>query len=105
LERDMAHGGGLPESEPVGEPVAGINGKIVFTIMKSDMDKDFIDRFYEIVKMNPGEFEIEFKVIEDNGKDSQKSFRLSSDYKINMGDDFLGELKKNFPDKVTWSKK
>ena len=104
LKKDKNSGRGPEEKGSAKKSGDDKNRKVVFTIRKDDMDKDLINRFYEIIKLNPGTFEIEIKVVDKNGMDMGKSYRLPPDYKINLDEIFLRDLKKNFSGKIILSK-
>ena len=79
-------------------------GKVVFTVKKEDMDENFINRFYDILKKHPGFDKIEFKVTGGNGKDIRKIYKLPSSFKINLSQSLKEDLRQVFQDKINWDR-
>jgi DNA polymerase-3 subunit alpha len=87
------------------EEIAGINEekrKVVFKVKKDDIDKDFINRFYNLVKKYPGFDEVEFRITHKNGKDIEKIYRLPRDCRIDLNESFEKSLREMFSDKISW---
>ncbi len=78
--------------------------RVVFTIKRCEMDKDMVNRLYDIIKRYPGYSEVEFKIVGENGKAVEKIFRLPPDYKINLDAGLEDNLREVFGDKIKWNK-
>lgn len=74
--------------------------KIIFRIRKKDMDIEFINNFYKILKNNPGKCMVEFKVVNGNDQKPEKTFSLPEDFKVKHGDKLFSEINKDFAGKV-----
>ena len=70
--------------------------EVVFSVKKSYLNREFINKFSEIIKQNPGKVSVELKII--NGSDGlvEKKYRLPSGYKVNLTRTFLNQLQENF---------
>lgn len=76
--------------------------KVVFRMGKNDIDRDFINRFYNLIKKYPGFNEIEFRIMDKSGKDIEKTYRLPSEYKIDLNESLEESLREMFSDKINW---
>ena len=85
------------------ELISDKNGRIIFTAKKNDLDRDFINRFYDILKKYPGFHEVEFRITDDSGEDADKIYRLPSTYRIDLNESLKENLKKVFSDKINWT--
>ncbi len=74
--------------------------KIIFRIRKKDMDIEFINHFYKVLKNNPGKCIVEFKVVNGNEQKPEKTYSLPEDFKVKPGDKLFSEIKKDFAGKV-----
>ena len=74
--------------------------KIIFRIRKKDMDIEFINHFYKILKDNPGRCMVEFKVVNGNDQKPERTYSLPEDFKVKPGDKLFSEIKKDFAGKV-----
>ncbi len=74
--------------------------KIIFRIRKKDMDIEFINHFYKVLKDNPGKCIVEFKVVNGNEQKPEKTYSLPEDFKVKPGDKLFSEIKKDFAGKV-----
>jgi DNA polymerase-3 subunit alpha len=74
--------------------------KITFIIRKNDMNIEFINNFYQILKNNPGKCMVEFKVVNGNEHKPEKTFKLPEDFRVKPGDKLFGDIKKEFTGKV-----
>jgi len=74
--------------------------KITFRIRKNDMDIELINHFYRVLKDNPGECMVEFKIVNENDQKPEKTYNLPEDYKVKPGDKLFNEIKKDFAGKV-----
>ncbi len=88
------------QSELIGDRAS----KVIFTVKKEDLDEDFINRFYDILKKYPGFNEIEFKVTGKNGRDIKRVYKLPSNFRINLSSHLEQDLKKIFQDKINWNR-
>ncbi len=88
------------QSELIGDR----ESKVIFTVKKEDLDEDFINRFYNILKKYPGYNEIEFKITGVNGNDIKRVYKLPSSFRINLSLPLEQDLKKVFQDKISWDK-
>jgi len=86
------------------ELIGDKNNKVIFAARKRDMDKNFINRFYDILKKHPGFDEVEFKVTGENGKDIEKIYKLPSSYRINLNQSLKESLREVFSDKINWDR-
>ncbi|MBE3114257.1 MAG: DNA polymerase III subunit alpha [Actinobacteria bacterium] len=86
------------------ELIGDKNNKVIFAARKRDMDKNFINRFYDILKKHPGFFEVEFKVTCENGKDIERIYKLPSSYRINLNQSLKESLREVFSDKINWDR-
>ena len=86
------------------ELISDKNGRIIFTAKKNDLDRDFINRFYDILKKYPGFHEVEFKITDDSGEDADKIYKLPSTYRIDLTESLKENLKKVFSDKINWDR-
>ncbi len=86
------------------ELISDKNGRIIFTAKKNDLDRDFINRFYDILKKYPGFHEVEFRITDDSGEDSDKIYRLPSTYRIDLNESLKENLKKVFSNKINWDR-
>jgi DNA polymerase-3 subunit alpha len=87
------------------EEIKGINEekrKVIFKVKKDDIDKDFINRFYDLVKKYPGFYEVEFRITHKNGKDIEKIYRLPRDCRVDLNESFEKSLREMFSDKISW---
>jgi len=78
------------------------SSRIVFTIKKCDMNKNFINQFYDVLKKYPGFSDVEFKITDKNGKDIEKIYKLPSSYRIELSQTLEENLKELFADKISW---
>ncbi len=78
--------------------------KVVFTARKEDLNENFINKFYDILKKHPGFDEIEFKVTGGNGKDVERVYKLSSNFRINFNKSLKEDLRQIFQDKINWDR-
>jgi DNA polymerase III subunit alpha len=76
--------------------------KIVFKIKKSNIDEDFVNSFYNLLKKYPGFSEVEFMITEKNGRGVKKTYKLPPAYKIDFNRSLEENLKEMFPDKIKW---
>ena len=74
--------------------------KITFRIRKKDMDIELINHFYRVLKDNPGECMVEFKIVNENDHKLERTYNLPEDYKVKPGDKLFSEIKKDFAGKV-----
>ncbi|MEE8324416.1 MAG: DNA polymerase III subunit alpha [Candidatus Humimicrobiaceae bacterium] len=74
--------------------------KITFIIRKNDMNIEFINNFYQVLKNNPGKCMVEFKVVNGNEQKPEKTFKLPEDFRVKPGDKLFGDIKKEFTGKV-----
>jgi len=74
--------------------------KITFRIRKKDMDIEFINNFYKVLKDNPGKCMVEFKVVNGNDQKPERTYSLPEDFKVEPGDKLFSEIKKDFAGKV-----
>ncbi len=86
------------------ELISEENGKVVFIAKKNDLDENFINRFYDILKKYPGFSEVEFKVTDESGKGVEKVYKLPSSYRINLNQSLEENLREVFSDKINWDK-
>jgi len=84
------------------ELISEKNGTVVFTAKKSDIDKNFINRFYDVLKKYPGFNEVEFKITDEKGKNIERIYKLPSSYRINLNQSLKENLKQVFSDKINW---
>jgi DNA polymerase III subunit alpha len=78
--------------------------KIIFSIKKKDLDKDVINDLYGIIRKNPGQYMIEFRVKDDNGKGPGKKYDLPPDFRINGSTDLLKDIETAFGGRMTWQR-
>jgi DNA polymerase-3 subunit alpha len=78
--------------------------KVVFTVRKEDLNKNLINGFYDILKNHPGFNEIEFKVTGEDGKDVERTYKLPSNFRINLDRSLEKDLKDLFKDKINWDR-
>jgi DNA polymerase III subunit alpha len=74
--------------------------KITFRTRKKDMDIEFINHFYKVLKDNPGICMVELKVVNDNNDKSEKIYKLPEDFKVEPGDKLFGEINEDFAGKI-----
>jgi len=74
--------------------------KIIFRIRKKDMDIEFINHFYKILKDNPGRCMVEFKVVNGNDQKPERTYSFPEGFKVKPGDKLFSEIKKDFAGKV-----
>ncbi len=86
------------------ELVSDRNGAVVFTAKKNDLDEDFINRFYDILKKYPGFHEVEFRITDESGKDTDRIYKLPSTYRIDLNESLKENLKQVFSDKINWDR-
>ena len=86
------------------ELISERNGRIIFTAKKNDLDKDFINRFYDILKKYPGFNEVEFRITDDSGKGTERIFKLPSTHRVDLNQSLKENLKQVFSDKINWDK-
>jgi len=76
------------------------NNKVIFAVRKRDMDKNFINMFYDILKKYPGSDEVEFKVTGENGKDIERIYKLPFSCRIDLNQSLKENLREVFSDKI-----
>ncbi len=86
------------------ELISERNGRIIFTAKKNDLDKDFINRFYDILKKYPGFNEVEFRITDESGKGIERIFKLPSTHRVDLNQSLKENLKQVFSDKINWDK-
>ena len=86
------------------ELISDRNGAVVFTANKNDLDKDFVNRFYDILKKYPGFHEVEFRITDDSGKGADRIYKLPSTYRIDLNESLKENLKQVFSDKINWDR-
>ncbi|MDD3628610.1 MAG: DNA polymerase III subunit alpha [Actinomycetota bacterium] len=87
------------------EEITGISEerrRVVFKVKKDDIDKDFINHFYDLIKKYPGTKEVEFRITGKNGKDVEKIYNLPMDYRIDLNKSLEKNLREMFSDKISW---
>ncbi|MDY0028077.1 MAG: OB-fold nucleic acid binding domain-containing protein, partial [Candidatus Humimicrobiaceae bacterium] len=87
------------------EEITGISEerrRVVFKVKKDDIDKDFINHFYDLIKKYPGTKEVEFRITGKNGKDIEKIYNLPMDYRIDLNKSLEKNLREMFSDKISW---
>jgi DNA polymerase-3 subunit alpha len=84
------------------ELISEKNSKVVFTAKKGDIDKNFINRFYDVLKKYPGFNEVEFKITDEKGKNIERIYKLPSSCRINLNQSLEENLKQVFSDKINW---
>jgi DNA polymerase-3 subunit alpha len=84
------------------ELISEKNSKVVFIAKKGDIDKNFINRFYDVLKKYPGFNEVEFKITDEKGKNIERIYKLPSSCRINLNQSLKENLKQVFSDKINW---
>jgi DNA polymerase-3 subunit alpha len=93
------------KSDDSQEKIEGISEeerRVVFKVRKDDIDKDFINHFYELIKKHPGFKEVEFRITGKNGRDIVKVYKLPRDYRIDLNESLEKNLREMFSDKISW---
>ena len=78
--------------------------RIIFSISRNHINKDIINDFYDLIKKNPGEYMIEFKLINDNGNEPEKKYTLPLNFRISGEIEFLKGIETIFKGKISWLK-
>ena len=73
---------------------------ITFRTRKKDMDIEFINHFYKVLKNNPGMCMVELEVVNGNNDKPEKIYKLPEDFKVKPGDKLFGEIKEDFAGKI-----
>ena len=90
-----------PQNAGLGSQMDGTEkNKVVFAVRKKDIDRELINRFYQILKNNPGECMVEFKVVGGNSDKPEKSYSLPGDFKVDAGKKLFNEIENDFGGKV-----
>ncbi len=84
------------------ELISETNKKVVFKMKRDDMDKDFINRFYDLLKKFPGFNEVEFRITDKDGEDIERTYKLPSGYRIDLNESLEKSLREMFSDKINW---
>ncbi len=92
------------------EKVSGNNGKknyskVVFKIKEEDFNKNFIDEIYSLIKQNKGQNNVEFNIVGGNGNKVEKVFKLPENFKIDLSENFLDQIRNRFGSKIRWIRK
>ncbi|MCK5567436.1 MAG: hypothetical protein KAI62_05945, partial [Actinomycetia bacterium] len=90
-----------PQNTDPGRQMGGTEkDKVVFAVRKKDIDRELINRFYQILKNNPGECMVEFKIVGGNNHKPEKSYSLPGDFKVDAGKKLFNEIENDFSGKV-----
>ena len=84
------------------ELISETNKKVVFKMKRDDMDKDFINRFYDLLKKFPGFNEVEFRITDKDGEDIERTYKLPLGYRIDLNESLEKSLREMFSDKINW---
>lgn len=78
--------------------------RIIFSISRKHINKDIINDLYDLIKKNPGEYMIEFKLINDNKNEPEKKYTLPLNFRISGEIEFLKGIETIFKGKISWLK-
>ena len=80
----------------------GESRKIIIKIEKSNINKEMINRLYEIIRNNPGPVFVELNVLNNSNFTVEKVFSFPKKYGISLSSIFFEQLKNSFKDKIAW---
>ena len=78
--------------------------KIIFSILKKDLNINVINNFYNITRKNPGKYPIEFRILSEKDKGEDSKYDLPINFKINGSVDLLKDIDTAFSGRITWTK-
>ena len=79
-----------------------IKTKVANFIDRKDLDKEAINKLYEIIGNNPGSIAVELKIKNGEKNKVEKSYNFPSNFGINLNDNFFVQLKSKFDELITW---
>jgi len=77
--------------------------RVRFRVKRQDLDRDFIDQLYGLLKEKDGKMQVDLVVDSREGVE-EKSFSLPEAFKTDLDPDTAGRIKAMFGNKVKWEK-
>jgi DNA polymerase III alpha subunit len=86
-------------SEDTGELA---RNRLILKINKDVLDRDVINKLYEIIGKNPGSITVELKITNGNNNEIEKSYSFPQSYGIDLNNSLFEQLRSQFGEFISW---